>query len=150
MAYAAIEEIVFRGYVMKTIEKHIGVALAVIINSIIFSLSHIWNYNVTILGLFHIFLFGIILSILCIHRNNLWLPIGIHTGWNYALYCFNLPISGYRWYNPILNTANIHKSNWTGSSFGPEDSLVVLILLLIVLGFIGKNSNRLRGFNNLE
>jgi len=129
------EELVYRGYVLKTLEYHFGIMTSIIISSLLFSVAHFLRPDASLLAFINIFLSGVMLSIICIYYNSLWVPIGIHFGWNYFLWLFNYPLSSQRWTNPIFKL-NYHESNLiTGSQFGPEDSIILTIILAIAIGY---------------
>jgi len=90
------EEVLFRSYLVNQlflkiqkweIDKRIAIAVAVIVSSVIFSLFHLPNYltrNDTIpslilyLGLFDLFLAGVIFSLFYLSTGNVFLVSGIH------------------------------------------------------------------------
>lgn len=130
------EEMISRGYVLKTFESHINLISAVVISSALFSLFHFFRPEITLLGFFNIFLMGCFIASLCIYYNSLWAPIGLHLGWNLFLYFFNFPVSGQKYPNPIFNLKYKGYSLLTGSKFGPEDSIIVTILLIVLSAYI--------------
>lgn len=130
------EELISRGYVLKTLENHSGAIFAVILSSLLFSLFHIFNPNTSLLGFLNVFLMGCLVALVCIYYNNLWVPIGLHFGWNFSLYLFNLPVSGHQYPNPIFTLKYNAYSLLSGSRFGPEDSIVLTILLSIIVAYI--------------
>jgi membrane protease YdiL (CAAX protease family) len=136
LALVLNEELVARGYVLKTLENHSGAIFAVILSSLLFSLFHMFNPNTSLLGFLNIFLMGCFLALVCIHYNNLWAPIGLHFGWNFSLYLFNLPLSGHQYPNPIFTLKYNEYSLLSGSRFGPEDSIILTILLSIIVAYI--------------
>jgi len=133
LAIVVYEEIVCRGYVLQVIEKHINRITAIILSSCVFGIAHFLNPNTSILGIINISLAGIFLAIICIHVNNLWMPIGVHFGWNFLLWFFNYPVSGQRFPNPILELNYNEYNLFTGSKFGPEDSLLFTIILVALI-----------------
>ncbi len=137
------EELVSRGYVLKTLEKHTGTIPAVIVSSLIFSLVHISRPEISALVLINIFLAGVILSLICIHYNSLWAPVGIHFGWNFFLWFFNFPVSEQKWPNPLFKLEYLKHNLVIGSTFGPEGSiLLTLILVGAIVYFLVKLKNR--------
>ncbi|MFQ5636667.1 MAG: lysostaphin resistance A-like protein [bacterium] len=133
---ASVEELITRGYFLKTLENHGNAIFAVLVSSSVFSLMHISNSNLSFVGLFNIFLVGGLLGIVCISYNSLWLPLGLHVGWNFLLNLFNFPISGQNYPNPIFKLEYHEYSLVSGSKFGPEDSLFITFLILSLIGFL--------------
>lgn len=129
------EELMARGYVLKTLESHINPIIAIAVSSCLFSVAHIFRPNTSLVGFLNIFLMGNLLGIVCIFYNNIWLPIGLHFGWNFLLNLFNFPVSGQKYPNPIFSLEYKEYSLLSGSRFGPEDSLLITFLLIIFLGF---------------
>ncbi len=133
------EELIFRGYVLKTFESHISILNAIILTSFLFSIFHILRPNTSFLGFVNIFLLGCFVAIICIYYDNLWLPIGLHFGWNFFLWFFNFPISGQKYPNPIFILKYNEYSLLSGSKFGPEDSLMITpFIILFIFYFLLK------------
>lgn len=125
------EELIARGYVLKTLETHINPIAAIIVSSFLFSVAHIFRPNTSLIGYLNIFLMGNLLGILCISYNSIWLPTGLHLGWNFLLNLFNFPVSGQKYPNPIFSLEYKEYSFLSGSRFGPEDSLLITFMLII-------------------
>jgi hypothetical protein len=130
------EEIISRGYVLRTLESHINIISAIIISSAFFSLFHFFRPEITLWGFLNIFLIGCFIASVCIYYNSLWTPIGLHLGWNFFLYLFNFPVSGQKYPNPIFSLKHKGYSLLSGSRFGPEDSIIVTILLIVFLAYM--------------
>jgi membrane protease YdiL (CAAX protease family) len=138
------EELLSRGYHLQTLESGLNTLWAVLISSVIFSLLHIANPNVqspwmVIIG---ITLAGIFLAFSFLRTRQLWLPIGLHIGWNFFEgVVFGFPVSGTETYR--LTLVRIDGPNiWTGGSFGPEAGLVLIPGLLLGFALIYLYTNR--------
>ncbi len=136
LALVMREEVMMRGYALRTLEEGINTPIAVLVTSLLFGALHLANPNASLLGALNISLMGSLLAVLCIVYRSLWLPIGLHFGWNLALYLLNLPVSGHRHFNPLVSLEYNRHTLLTGSAFGPEDSLVVTIVLSMILAVI--------------
>lgn len=141
--YAGEEEIILRGMVYPLLRRSIGVTLAVIISSLIFSSFHLLNNAISPIPVLDIFLAGVFLALMRELTGNIWLAWGAHFGWNFGLVMAGLPVSGY--------LARLHPQTWhvvtggpvwvTGGLFGPEggigglmaNALLVVILVLLVV-----------------
>lgn len=134
-AFVAYEELAFRGYILKTLENHFNKITAVLVSSLLFSAVHFLRPNVSFLGFIHLFLAGVFLAIICIYFNNLWIPTGFHFGWNFLLWFFNFPLSGKIYPNPILKLDYNDYNLVVGSKFGPEDSILLILLLVVAIGY---------------
>ena len=80
-------------------------------------------------------LIGVLLSVAYLRTRALWLPWGIHFGWNLTLgLLFGLPLSGFRNYN-LLRYTQAYGPTWlTGGKYGVEASMTGTCA--IVLGLI--------------
>jgi membrane protease YdiL (CAAX protease family) len=129
------EELLSRGYHLQTIESGLNTFWAVVLSSVIFGILHLGNENSeSILFVsIGIFLAGVFLAYGYLRTRQLWLPIGLHIGWNFFEGAvFGFPVSGMSTYQLMRITIN-GPELWTGGPFGPEAGLVLIPGLL--LGF---------------
>ena len=130
------EELLSRGYQLQTLESGLNTFWAVLFSSAIFSFLHLTNPNVDSIAFVAsgLFLAGIFLAFGYLRTRQLWLPIGLHIGWNFFQgVVFGFPISGLDYFH----LARLQVSGpqiWTGGAFGPEAGLVLIPGMLI--GFI--------------
>lgn len=128
---AATEEIIFRGYLLQTLEGWRGRGLGVIASSILFGLAHALNPNVTALSLANIALAGIVFCLAYQLTRRLWLVIAYHFMWNYAQGpLFGFPVSG-QGFEALTKATVTGPALWTGGAFGPEGGLLVTVLLIV-------------------
>ena len=133
MGGVMLEEIVFRGVILHTIEKWKGTTIALIASSIIFQLPHFMNPNEGFLPAVLGMLFGAATGLLYLHTRRIWLPFAFHLGWNLAQPFFGTTLSGIGGFD-ILFTANMEGPELlTGSAFGIEDSLLSMLCLVIMI-----------------
>jgi membrane protease YdiL (CAAX protease family) len=127
---AAGEEMMFRGYAFQLLVEKIGPYATVLPVGVIFGLAHSGNPNVTQLGVLNTILWGILLGFAFLRSHDLWLPIGLHYGWNAVLPLFGVNLSGltievtryfYRWDLTSL---------WSGGDYGPEGGLLATIFCI--------------------
>lgn len=140
---ALCEEIIFRGFFMKMMQKYIGVFWAVILSSLIFSLFHVFNPNVTIVGLLEIFLAGIAMAYAYFKTGNIWFVTVMHFAWNYVQTLLGFNVSGQDFYS-FLEFSKIEESAVTGGKFGFEGSVfssVAEVITIYILSFY--NSKKL-------
>ena len=130
------EELLSRGYHLQTIASGINLFWGVIISSAVFGLLHLGNPNATWVSAAGIFFAGIYLAYGYRRTKQLWLPIGLHIGWNFFEgVVFGFPVSGLDIY--ALTRIQVHGPElWTGGAFGPEAGLIVLPSLLVGAGLI--------------
>jgi len=125
------EELLSRGYHLQTIASGFNLFWGVIISSAVFGLLHLGNPNATWISAAGIFFAGIYLAFGYTRTKQLWLPIGLHIGWNFfEVVGFGFPVSGLDIY-PILRIDVTGPVLWTGGAFGPEAGLIVLPSLIV-------------------
>ena len=119
------EELVDRGYMLQTIASGLNLPLAALITSISFGMGHMANPNSSWLAATGI-TFGALLHVYAyVRTRQLWLPIGLHAGWNIFQRSFGFPVSGYE-LSGLLKINVSGPELWTGGAFGPEAGLIVL------------------------
>lgn len=129
----ASEEILFRGFLMKSIFKNSNLFVAVILNSSIFSLVHIFNNSIGAISIINLFLFGISASMLAISAKSIGAACAFHSAWNmFQSNIFGFMVSGKIDANQsILRVVNNHNNIINGGGFGPEGGLAVSGIMLI-------------------
>ncbi|MGQ1948808.1 lysostaphin resistance A-like protein [Geofilum sp. OHC36d9] len=128
---ALIEEVFFRLIIYRIVEKWLGTYLALLIISIIFTVPHLLNDNVTLLSVLLLLTFGFAHSIMYTYTKRLWLPFAFHLGWNFAQPFYGSNLSGTE-EGYIINSNFDGPILLIGSDFGIEDSILSIILLLII------------------
>ena len=131
----ASEEIMCRGYFMVSLSNRSSVVFAVFASSFMFSLFHVFNANVTFLGLFNIFLFGVFASLYMLLFNNIWGICALHSSWNFVQgNIFGSNTSGLAIDNRVLEMICSDKYELlNGGAFGIEGGLAMTIVLGIVI-----------------
>ncbi len=77
------EEVIFRGVFFRIIDEKWGAAAALAVSALLFGLFHIFNPGATLWSSVAIAIeAGLLLGAAYKFSGNLWLPIGIHWGWN--------------------------------------------------------------------
>jgi membrane protease YdiL (CAAX protease family) len=131
IASAVGEEIVFRGVVFRKLEESLGTTIALIISAVAFGLLHGFNPGASWTSTLAIALeSGVLLGLAYAATRSLWLPIGLHLGWNFTEGgIFGAAVSGGQ-YTGLIN-APLSGPPWlTGGAFGPEASLAALLVSL--------------------
>jgi hypothetical protein len=82
--------------------------------------------------------FGILFGMALLRSHDLWLPIGLHFGWNAALPFLGVELSGFTiqvvGYRLIWKAGNL----WSGGTYGPEASILASVVLVMLFGVIRK------------
>lgn len=127
------EELLFRGYRLQNLSDGLKPVWGVLLSSLWFGIVHLGNPN-TDAKLFvavGLLLAGVFLAYGYLTTKQLWLPIGLHIGWNFFEGVgFGFPVSGLDIYHLTRITVN-GPELWTGGAFGPEAGLILLPGLLI-------------------
>ncbi len=125
------EELMSRGYHLQTIASGMGLFWGLLISSAIFGVLHLANPNATWLSAVGILFAGLMLGYAYLRTRQLWLPIGLHLGWNFFEgVVFGFPVSGLETYQ-LTRTTIAGPTIWTGGAFGPEAGLIVLPAILL-------------------
>jgi len=78
------QEVLLQGYVLQTVERYSRPLVAVPITAALFTLLHGPAIQASALAGLNIFLAGLLLGTAYVFTRSLWLPIGIHFGWNFV------------------------------------------------------------------
>jgi uncharacterized protein len=130
------EEMLFHGYAFQLLIRSLGAFATILPAGVLFGFAHAGNLNVTALGLINTMLWGILLGYSYLRTRALWLPIGLHFGWNFTLPLFGVNLSGFTMGVTGYALKWSAGSLWSGGSYGPEGGLpttmVVVALFLAV------------------
>lgn len=127
------EEIAFRGIILQNISKGLGLKWGVVISTVLFGLIHSGNKDATILSTILIMLITLQLVFAYLKTGQLWLPIGLHLGWNFfQASIFGFASSGN--VSPTLISQSPIGPDWlSGGNFGAENSVLIVPFTLISL-----------------
>jgi uncharacterized protein len=126
-AGAFVEEVVFRGIVFRITEERLGTWVALAISVVLFALLHLLaSPNATVTSTVVVGVEGgVLLSAAYVLTRRLWLPIGIHFGWDFsqdAIFGVGTGTKG-------LLEGDLSGPAWlSGGSAGIEGSVVALVL----------------------
>lgn len=138
-----VQEIIFRGIIFRITEDWLGPWWALGISSVLFGIIHIVSASASVLSVVAITLeAGVLLGAAFLLTHRLWLPIGIHVGWDVAndgiFGVGSAGISGEA-IQGILQAKLTGPVFLSGGAAGVEASLVsVTILLAASIYMIGK------------
>lgn len=139
---AAMEEILCRGLFMDVLSFRGKWEIGVFLSSLLFSLLHILNSNLSFIGLFNIFLAGIMLGLLRMTTGGLALPTLVHWFWNFFIgMIFGWSVSGHKIFPTLIRC----ESTPLWGDFGPEESWLLTLSLLgsiLYLSIYLKKQNR--------
>lgn len=133
LSTAFLEEFFFRVILLSFLVRNLKVNWhAVALGSLIFALLHAGNSHVTLIALLSHFVGGLVYCYAYLKTNSIWLPLGLHFGWNYAQIIWGMPVSGtsYAGFHQIQLTSNQLIS---GGLYGYEGSMLSIITRIILL-----------------
>jgi CAAX protease family protein len=144
MAAAAVtEELLFRGVLFRIVEERTGTWIALLLTGVLFGLIHLLNPDAGPWGAIAIAIeAGFMLAACYAATRNLWVPIGLHFGWNFAAGgIFSVVVSGNGDSKGLLDATMSGPAVLTGGDFGPEGSLYTVVagvLLTVVFMWLAR------------
>ena len=135
---SAGEEILFRGFGFQTLLRSLGSWTVVVPVGVIFAALHGENPNANWLGLLNTAGFGILFGYAFLRSRDIWLPIGLHYGWNFTLSLLGVKVSGL---DTKLLGFDVQWSAgplWSGGEYGPEASVLTSFVLLALFLYLWK------------
>lgn len=132
------EELLFRGYAFQILVREIGPFATILPFAILFAFAHLDNPNGNFLGILNTFLWGVLLGYAFIRSGDLWLPIGLHFGWNLMLPLLGSNLSGL---NMAITGYTLHWTAppvWSGADYGVEASFLTTLLVPVLFYFLSR------------
>jgi len=137
MVAAMNEEVAFRGYPFQRLVEGIGPVGSIVLLSVLFGALHLGNPHVSLWGFLNTIEVGALLAVAYLRTRSLWMPWGIHFGWNFTLGLgFGLPVSGLNDFSVAVQGTASGPVWLTGGDYGIEASLtgsVVIVLAFFLL-----------------
>lgn len=144
-AVAVGEELLFRGVLFRILEEAAGTWWALAISSLLFGGLHLVNPNASLWGALAISLeAGLLLGAAYVATRSLWLPIGLHLGWNLAQAgIFGTAVSGSEdAFAGLLVGETIGLAVISGGAFGPEGSVMAVLFCVVVTVYLLRVAHR--------
>jgi hypothetical protein len=130
------EELLFHGYGFQVLLAAMGPFATILPVSVLFGLAHANNLHANTLGLVNTGAWGLVLGYAFWRSGDLWLPIGLHVGWNWMLPLFGANLSGFTMsvtgYTMVWRTTPL----WSGGDYGPEGGLVTSIAVVLLFAWL--------------
>jgi membrane protease YdiL (CAAX protease family) len=122
------EELLFRGYAYQKLRTWSRPG-AIAVTAFLFAALHGGNVAVTNLAMVNLLLAGALLALAYERTRHLWLPIGLHLGWNLVSGpILGYEVSGYVAGMTVLTTRAAGPPWITGGAFGIEGSVWVIVV----------------------
>ncbi len=132
------EEMLFRGYGFQVLLRVAGPFATILPVSLLFALAHTANQNSTFLAIANTAGWGVILGVAFLRSGDLWLPVGLHFGWNWALPMLGANLSGFKM-GVTGYALEWHVSElWSGGAYGPEGGLMTSTVLGVLAVYLWK------------
>jgi hypothetical protein len=109
----------------------------------IFGAMHRFNPGVTTLAAINTAGFGVLFGFALLRSHDLWLPLGLHFGWNATLPLLGTPLSGFTIrvteYQLVWKSGDRWSAElWSGGTYGPEGSLLATFMLIVLFAAVWK------------
>jgi len=126
------EELLFRGYGFQVLLGVLGPWPVIIFFGFLFAGAHRDNLNANTLGLVNTGLWGFLLGYAFWRSGDLWLPIGLHFGWNLVLPVLGAHLSGFTMGVTGIELRGKGDALWSGGAYGPEASVLTTIVVVLL------------------
>jgi hypothetical protein len=131
-----LEEVLVRGVIMRIVWRAFGPVAGLTVSAVLFGAGHIGNPGATIFTAACVALeAGLMLGAFYVLTGRLWVPIGVHAGWNFTQgYLFGADVSGRDFGAAVASSRPaVGFPDWlSGAGFGPEASLPALAVCTTV------------------
>ncbi|MCE6999037.1 CPBP family intramembrane metalloprotease [Saccharothrix sp. S26] len=138
-AAVVVEELLFRGILFRIAEQRLGTWASLVLTGLLFGAAHLFNANATLWsGIAIAVEAGFMLAAAYAATRNLWVPIGVHFGWNFAQGgIFSTSVSGTDAPQGLLDGVTSGPFLLSGGEFGPEASAYsVLAGVVVTVAFL--------------
>jgi uncharacterized protein len=130
MLFGAVgEEMLFHGYAFQLLMRKMGAFSTLLPIGVLFAAAHANNLSANWMSFFNTFLWGVFLGLCFLRSGDLWLPIGVHYGWNWALPVLGANVSGFKMGTTGLAMKWNVSPLWSGGDYGPEAGLLTTLVL---------------------
>ena len=132
------EEMLFRGYGFQVLVRAIGPFATILPTAVLFGLAHTQNLHFTWLALLNTILWGVVFGYAFLVSGDLWLPIGLHFGWNWTLPLLGANLSGFTMGVTGLTVHWKIGELWSGGDYGPEGGLLTTAIVILLFFYLQK------------
>jgi membrane protease YdiL (CAAX protease family) len=124
-----MEELLFRAILLRILARAFGASWGLVLSAVLFGLAHIGHGSWLAAAEIAIDS-GLTLGLLYMVTGRLWMSVGLHTAWDFT----EDSILGVNRHTGLLLSTPVHgKSDLlTGGAFGPDGSVLAVIIGLLV------------------
>jgi hypothetical protein len=139
-ASCAGEELLFRGYGFQLLMADWGPWPAILSTGLFFGWMHHWNPGSSPTSVINTAGFGVLFGYAFLRSRDMWLPIGLHFGWNSTLPLFGANLSGITIFREITGHEMVWRAGvlWSGGGYGPEASILTSAALVPLFVYLWK------------
>jgi len=131
LAFGALgEELLFHGYAFQFLVPKLGEFATVLPVGVLFGLAHAGNQNASGLSIINTMLWGILLGFAYLRTRALWMPVGLHFGWNLAISVLGFNLSGFTMGETGYALHWSAGDLWSGGGYGPEGGLATTVMVV--------------------
>lgn len=136
LATGIVEEIIFRGVIMKCLERHFNIQIAVLVPSVLFGALHVMGNHLDFISTIQLLaagsIVGILFSLIAYKSNSIWNNAIVHSVWNTIIIGGILHIGDSADSSSIFNFILENKMFlFSGGDFGIEASIISIFVYLI-------------------
>lgn len=137
MVSGVVEELLVRGIVFRLLEEWLGSWIALGASALLFGAMHLFNPHAGLVPAIAIALeAGVLLAAAFVLTRRLWLPIGLHVGWNFTQAgIFGVAVSGHP-EKGLLSSTLRGPELISGGAFGAEASIFAVLVCLAAAGLL--------------
>ncbi len=134
---AATQELLFRGYVFRLVQRDAGARWAVLLSTALFAAAHAPRLG-SLLAAVNLVLVGLAFALALLWSGRLWMPISMHAAWNVLLGpVLGLTVSGRGDLGATWRVGTLSgPALVTGGAFGVEASLGATLALALLVAFL--------------
>lgn len=132
---ATLEELLFRCLLFRVLERAWGTVNALAVQAVLFALQHLENVAEgsmidAVTMLVSVVVLGLLWAGVFVLTRNLWVAAANHAAWNFTILLSGVPLSGIEDWRAIAPLESRYAGpDWlTGGMFGPENSLLVIVI----------------------
>ena len=145
-----LEEVIFRGFLFRLFSRIVGTWGALLLTAALFGAAHAGNRNATVGSSIAIAIeAGLLLGAAYAVTKRLWLPMGLHIGWNFCEgSIFGVALSGNTMEPGMLRGSLQGPVLLTGGAFGPEASLVAVAFCFVIAALLLRRTIQLHSIES--